>query len=345
MRAFLLIATAVTLQIGMAAAASPSMSDITAVIKTFHRPACLRRLLSSITTYAPDLKVIVVDDGRDGVLNKRTMSSEVVQEYLTPAHDTGVSASRNLALKQVRTSYVLMLDDDFVFTKETEVSKLAKVARQTNGIAAGELFVIPTDMPNMPMLAAVQKPVPVSGALVLALNKGQLISQPETKIHPSTGCIQASMVSGNFFVASTKLVKDLGWDPKLKLSESEDFFLRAQEKRIPVHYCQHVKAKHDGQCTLDEAHDHKQYARSRERGLYFRKHFFDKWGIKQQMSPTGGTYFHSCAFGPCTVAHMWTKDEVKTCDDKGVCETHKVKIEDKKLHKCNADGKCEAVTN
>jgi len=322
---------------------TPSIFDITAVIKTFHRPACLQNLLESMHTHAPGLKAIVVDDGRDAVLNKRLADSPVVLKYLVADFDTGISASRNLAINQVTTSYVLLLDDDFEFTEDTQVTALAKVAQSVDGIAGGELFVIPDKgMPAIPFMSQSEKPQPVSSALLLSLREGRLISQPERQIHRGTGCVQATMVS-NFLVAKTSLLKTIGWDEKLKLSEAEDFFLRADQKRVAVMYCAHIKAKHDGRCVESEGQDHQSYGRSRQRGLYFKGIFFDKWNIQHYAAPMGGTYFRTCAFGPCTVAHMWKQTEIQTCDQGGTCVIHKVKVEGNKLHKCDERGKCEVV--
>ena len=41
--------------------------DITVVVKTFERPECLRRLVSSIRRFYPGIPVFVVDDSREAL--------------------------------------------------------------------------------------------------------------------------------------------------------------------------------------------------------------------------------------------------------------------------------------
>jgi len=338
-----------------AADPKPKINEITAVIKTFERPACLAKLLTSIQQNSPGLKVIVVDDGQDAAANRReiTANAGLVIQYFVLDHDTGIAAARNFAISKVKTKYVVIMDDDFVMTSESKLTDLAAVAGKVHGIAGGELYVHPEGLPDMPFLGSKDiKRVAVSAATLLSLNPKQksLSSSPERAVSRGTGCIQASMVT-TFWVAETSMFEKLKWDEQFKLNEAEDFFLRAQELRIPVHYCNKVKAMHDGQCTTADGQDAARYKRKRERGLYYSKKFFEKWNIMQHSTAQGGMFFKTCAFGKdksdCGVAHMWKRDELKMCDKHGDCSEHKVKIDKKPgtkkegLFKCDASGKCD----
>merc|ERR1711871_592524 len=131
----------------------------------------------------------------------------------------------------------------------------------------------------------------------------------------------------NFFVAKVATLRANPWDEAMKLSESEDFFLRLQKKKVNVQYCPHVKAVHDGQCTVAPRHNHEAYKLKRERGLFFFDAFFKKHQLQQYSSAFGGLYMRTCSFiKECVVAHMWKNDALKTCNKDGVCEEHKIAI-------------------
>jgi GT2 family glycosyltransferase len=89
-------------------------THLTAVIKTFERPTTLKRLLKSIRRFYPELRIIVVDDSKIPVELDDTL---VIQM----PYDTGISAGRNQALKEVTTEYILLLDDDFIFYDRTDL--------------------------------------------------------------------------------------------------------------------------------------------------------------------------------------------------------------------------------
>src|SRR5947209_7439453 len=93
-----------------------SLTDLTAIIKTFERPGSLDRLLGSIRRICPELRLIVVDDSRQ----PREIAG--VEMVILP-FDSGVSAGRAEGLKRVATEYVMMLDDDFVFYRRSRLAE------------------------------------------------------------------------------------------------------------------------------------------------------------------------------------------------------------------------------
>jgi len=328
-------------------------TELTLVVKTFQRPACLARLLKSIDEHAPKLPVVVVDDSlRAGAAEREAREQGLLDlaggvTYITADYDVGVSKGRNLAMAKVKTPFVAILDDDFVLTAESRLERLVEhIAQGHADIAGGELYVVPEDL-AMGIAGLPQgkgRRVVVSGAFTLGYDPRRklLVSQAQ---RTGTQCAMAALLT-NFFVARTKTVNALRWDDSLKLSEAEDFFFRAQKQGLKVKYCPAIKAMHDGQCTVAAGQDHEAYKRMRERGLHFQRHFFEKHDIQQYSTPNGGLYMLTCAFNKaCSVAHMWKKDELKICDEEGRCEQHKVAIKkhpetkNMRLLKCDATGK------
>ncbi|MEH6590023.1 MAG: glycosyltransferase [Halioglobus sp.] len=189
------------------------LDAVTAVIKTFERPAKLRRLVNSIRRHYPNLAVIVVDD------SEKPIRLPGVETVVLP-YDSGVSAGRNAGLARVDTDYVLILDDDFVFNRKTDV--LRAVRRIANNpeidILAGEVVYLPlrqvTDFTNAPLFPANRQPLCTPGALIDGL--------PVRNKVP------------NFYLGRTGKVREVGWDEALKRIDHADFFTRAVGRLVSV---------------------------------------------------------------------------------------------------------------
>lgn len=180
---------------------------LTAIVKTFERPRILRRLLKSIMRRHPGLPIIIVDDSRD------PESIPGVQTIIMP-YDSGVSAGRHEALRHVTTEYVLVLDDDFVFYRQTGLEAALAI------------------MDNHPR-------IDVMGGKVIDLPFFETADYRRDGLFPTKA--KATMPRGssigglpvydkvaNFFIARTDRIRLVGWDPQLKRMEHTDFFTRAK---------------------------------------------------------------------------------------------------------------------
>lgn len=211
--------------------ADESMSDVTAIIKTFERPACLDRLIRSVRRYYPRLRMIVADDGfqpspRDDV------------DYLRLPPDVGLSAGRNAALDLVRTPYFLLLDDDLRFTDATQIERLLVVARRSTGIIAGGTYLRCKRKFGLWVKRQRQS---YHGIFE---RSGDQLTMHRSCYSQHDDHYLCDIVH-NFFVARTEEVRAMGaWNPLLKLHEHEEFFLRAQQAGLQVAYCPSVVAEH-----------------------------------------------------------------------------------------------------
>lgn len=91
-------------------------NDLTLIIKTFQRPECLNRLIQSIRLYYPVIKIIVVDDSKIPYIS----NDQNTIVYTLP-FASGTSKGRNYAVSKVQTKYFMTLDDDFIFTAQTNL--------------------------------------------------------------------------------------------------------------------------------------------------------------------------------------------------------------------------------
>lgn len=180
---------------------------LTAVIKTFERHEVLMRLVKSIRKMYPGMRVIVVDDSREPI--KLEDAETIVMPY-----DSGVSAGRSEALKQVVTPYLMLLDDDFIFNRHTQVEPvLEKLERFV------EVDIIGGDVIYLPFYRKID--YTKAG---LYPTKAVSVVEPGMQID---GMAVHDKVA-NFYIGRTESIRKVGWDPLVKRLDHADFFTRAK---------------------------------------------------------------------------------------------------------------------
>jgi hypothetical protein len=180
---------------------------VTAIVKTFERPAQLERLLSSLRRFFPSLMVIVADDSRQPREHRGART-------IALPFDVGVSAGRQAALAAVETEYTWVLDDDFVIYRGTTLARVLRTLDETPRIDILGGPVI--DLPFLRKQAGAASAIyPTSANPVVPLGS-RLAGLPVRDKVP------------NFFVARTERLRLVGWDSALKRVDHADFFTRAR---------------------------------------------------------------------------------------------------------------------
>jgi len=202
--------------------------QVTAVIKTFERPHDLQRLLASVRRFYPKLPIIVVDDSR-------APGQQPGVHTIPMPYDSGISAGRNEGLRQVSTPYVLIMDDDFVFTRGTR-------------------------LPQALALLAAEPRIDIMGGAVVDLPLYHVVDYSRAEIFPTAAAplfAAGSSLAGlpvydkvpNFFLARTERLRLVPWDENLKRMEHADFFTRAKGRLCTVYNeemrCLHIKTYFD----------------------------------------------------------------------------------------------------
>nr|XP_006812674.1 PREDICTED: beta-1,4 N-acetylgalactosaminyltransferase 1-like [Saccoglossus kowalevskii] len=172
---------------------------LTVVAKTFERYECVKRLISSINTFYPNMTIIVADD-----------SEKNVKHFQMPFLD-GYAAGKNLVVSQVRTNYLLMVDDDFVFTNETILERfVVKLESRT-----AELDLVAGVISNMKGKISEDTSKNGWSEVEYARNEdgGCLFKRdiPVKRVEGFPNCILKDMVI-NFFMAKTEAIRKVGFD-------------------------------------------------------------------------------------------------------------------------------------
>lgn len=188
--------------------------NLTAVIKTFERPKILARLVRSIRRFYPRLPVIVVDDSRQPVPLPGV-------DYVTLPYDSGLSAGRNAGVERVRTPYLLLLDDDYVFCRHTQLERALAVLESEPriDILGGARVDLPfyrvPDYREAALYPTAARPVLPPGSEVASLPVFEKVAQ--------------------FYVARTAGIRKVMWDESYKRYDHAMFFTRARGVLLTVY--------------------------------------------------------------------------------------------------------------
>jgi Glycosyl transferase family 2 len=208
-----------------------SVNDLTVLIRTFERPRALRRLVASIRRFYPEVRVVVADDSRnpqplDGV------------ETITLPYDCGVSFGRNELVARAETPFILLLDDDYVFYRHTQLGP-ALAAMEQNP----EIDIMGGQLVNLPFYRKL--PLSLRGPLY------PTSARPVLEVGSTLGGFEVAAKVPVFFLGRRERVALVPWDPKATRSGHADFFTSALGVLVTVYNprlrCLHVKTPFDAE--------------------------------------------------------------------------------------------------
>ncbi|XP_002742174.1 beta-1,4 N-acetylgalactosaminyltransferase 2-like [Saccoglossus kowalevskii] len=103
------------------------IDKVTVITKTFERPDVIEQFVASVHKYYPNISLIIADDSEF----PKPIKKDHVKYFVMPFRE-GSFPGRNLALSQVRTKYVVFLDDDMFFTSETNLEIMMEKLEDPN---------------------------------------------------------------------------------------------------------------------------------------------------------------------------------------------------------------------
>ena len=107
----------------------PTVNHTTIIFTTIDRPDMVKRLVGSIRQFYPDIKIIVGDQNALSEEMREFYSDNAV-ERIQLAYDCGVGVGRTECAMRASTEYILLCDDDFIFTPETDLDIPNRILEQ-----------------------------------------------------------------------------------------------------------------------------------------------------------------------------------------------------------------------
>ena len=244
------------------------------LIKTFERPHLLARLLDSIAQFYPEAHVYVADDGQRPA---DLTGCRVRVEHIRLPYDSGLSAGRNAMIDASTEPYLLLLDDDFVFTAATRIECFLAVlaARPEIGIVTGST-VVDRQRERYEGRFAIE-----DGGRRLRLIP---LDSAESSVRPDDSGMWPVLdvdYGINFFLARRSVFDVVRWDPELKLSEHISFFLAAHRAGVRVAFAPEVLVDHVKERSST------QYRCYRERGPRYLGLFLQRAGLRELVTHHG----------------------------------------------------------
>jgi len=231
---------------------------------------CARRLVEQILRLRLPFPILVAveEDTTDQQHLSRIYTSGMRGDvaFLPIGRDGGLSKGRNAIISHVKTPFVTLLDDDFVFNeKESPRVLLNHICFVLTVLQTRQYDLIGgcTLQPCLRYRLSKQDPHHLN-----------IISHEYVQGGPK---VQSADMVDNFFVARATKLRNILWDENLKVGEHEDFFIRARHKVAIGHYADLFMAN-DRSCR-DQDKWRKHLA------LYHRSRVFGFW--KQTWNKNG----------------------------------------------------------
>ena len=180
---------------------------VTVAVKTFERPSVIRRHLRSVRRVF-DGRVVVADDSR-----RPMTSDDPLVEVVPLPFDSGVTVGRNAAVAAVTTEYVLVTDDDIVFTAATDLERARRVL---------------DDNPEVDVVGFLRIDLPEWSAY--DHGPDALFAGHDAPLRPwgeLVGGLPVRYKIAQVFLGRTEAVRAVGWDENLRMVDHKDFFSRA----------------------------------------------------------------------------------------------------------------------
>lgn len=216
--------------------------EIAILIPTFIRDECLFKLIQSITSILPKewYRIYIGDQGCYSP-EKVKLYDKLEQQghrYFFLPFNSGLSRTRNFLLSQITEPYILVVDDDFEFIKETKLQNFIEVllADKDIGVVGGSLKDHPEFNYNL---------IKQNNKIYYIQFKEQHYFQTiKSDIKETIPYLYCDVVL-NFALFKKEIFNDIIWDSELKMIEHSDYYLRLKQlNKWKVAFTPTVIAKH-----------------------------------------------------------------------------------------------------
>ena len=195
--------------------------NVTFMFKSFERHKQARALVRSIRKYYLGTRIVIADDSREPL--------EIAGDDVTILHmpfNSGLSKGLNLALAEVKTPFLVRMDDDELLTRHVDLGSEFRFLQSHPEV----------DLVAMPCIDAC-KSLSVKKNLRVYSEFNMREAPLPLKIPHGTWIDDSHIVLGkvnNRFLARTDSIRKVGWDDNIRMIDHHDFFYRAAGVLVSV---------------------------------------------------------------------------------------------------------------
>ena len=239
--------------------------DVTFGIKSSGREKHVNRLVQSMHKFAPEIPIVIADDGRNPLVIGLQLGVTIIQL----SYDAGLSAGRNALIDNITTEYMIYFDDDFVMTPLTDYKAMVQILNKFH-----DVDVVGASVADR-----------VDWGFTFRREGKNLYQELPQQFMGHRDCKKVDIVP-NFFAARVNSLRQVRWDEHFKLGEHEDFFLRVKEKKLGVITCRCATVDHKPETKwyTGNSNELTTYERRRFRAFGYMQDFLQKNGIERYYS-------------------------------------------------------------
>lgn len=189
--------------------------NVTFIYKSFNRRKQAERLYWCIKQYYPKARVIIADDSNLPLHIENIANKDVIIHL---PFNSGLSRGLNEALKLVDTAYVMRMDDDELLTPNTSIHRHLIYLQLHPEV---DLVGIQAKHDNPRRAAEKMRLIRMNHKLIIPF--GTIIDGKEVVYK-----------TPNVYLARTKSLRIVGFDPNIRMIDHHEFFYRAAGKIVCV---------------------------------------------------------------------------------------------------------------
>ncbi|MCR5450713.1 MAG: nucleotidyltransferase family protein [Solobacterium sp.] len=188
--------------------------NVTFIVKSFERKNLAKGLCRNITHYYPGVRIIIADDSKEPL--------QINMDNVTVLHlpfRSGLSAGLKKALEQVRTPYVMRMDDDELLTVRSKVHRELQYLeehQEIDLIGFGHTTAVRLHSPQENFREYYRQPM--NDAL-------RPLKIPHMTKPDRNHIILAK--TANIYIARTEKLREVGFDEHIRVIDHHEFFWRA----------------------------------------------------------------------------------------------------------------------
>ena len=204
---------------------------VTVGIRSFARPNCVYRLVRSIRAFWPSCVTIIVADDSEpldemptSILEWKLMASGV--KLIRMPFDSGTAAGRNRMVNATATELIVILDDDFMVTRATNLTEWVRVLdRDKADVVGGVRQEVSLKTKHATVKDPIEKKMTEieevhSAGGLYTLDEGRLeltsmANADQKELTERRQCAEVQYVQ-QAFLARVSTLRRVRWDPVLK---------------------------------------------------------------------------------------------------------------------------------
>lgn len=192
-------------------------NNVTFIAKSFERQKMVKGLCHNISHLYPGVSIIIADDSKEPL----QIESENVEVIHLP-FNSGLSAGLQAALERVKTPYVFRMDDDELLTIRSMVHREVSYLEEHSEL----------DLIGLGYTTAIRCHSP-KFFISTYYDQSMKDALRPLKIPHMTQIDSDHLVLGkvaNIYLARTEKVREVGFDPNIRVIDHHDFFWRCSRR-------------------------------------------------------------------------------------------------------------------